>query len=215
MPDAEQELTYMQRYYRDHKEKRRAETRAYYRGHKGVRRAYQRQYYQKHKGECLRYNKAYWEAHKDELREKHRRYYETHREELLAQGRVSGRAYLKTDAGRASNRRTQQRRLSLKAGLPSTLTEAEWEMTLAYFGHGCAYCGVSSESLHQEHVVPVSAGGGYVAANIVPSCRRCNSSKCNMALNQWAKGRGVGFVLPNVVTKVQTYLAGLEPVECP
>ena len=75
----------------------------------------------------------------------------------------------------------KQRRRSL----PATLTEQEWLETLAHSNYRCAYCGISEqesqaiygETLHREHVMPVTRGGGYVFGNIVPACRSCNAHK--------------------------------------
>ena len=65
--------------------------------------------------------------------------------------------------------------------LPATLTQAEWEDILARYQYRCAYCGKAWHEiegrLHQEHVIPVSQGGGYTADNIVPACHKCNFSK--------------------------------------
>lgn len=61
--------------------------------------------------------------------------------------------------------------------MPATLTESEWHGILEYFGHACAYCLRTDRPLTQEHVIPVSRGGGYTADNIVPACGPCNSCK--------------------------------------
>ena len=62
--------------------------------------------------------------------------------------------------------------------LPSTLTDEEWSYCLEWFGHACVYCGqVPKETMHRDHFVPVAMGGGYVADNMVPACKRCNSRK--------------------------------------
>ena len=74
----------------------------------------------------------------------------------------------------------KQKRRSAEAGLPSTLTEEQWEWLLDYYGHRCAYCGRGERqagTLAREHVIPVSMGGGYTLKNIVPACTSCNSTK--------------------------------------
>ena len=73
-----------------------------------------------------------------------------------------------------------QRRRSRKKQLPATLTPPQWAACLGDHGHCCAYCGVHwlfCGVLHQEHLVPIAIGGGYVEGNIVPACQSCNSSK--------------------------------------
>lgn len=71
----------------------------------------------------------------------------------------------------------QQRRRTRKLLLPSTLTAEQWVAILAAYKHRCAYCGKRSQKLEQEHVIPVSKGGGTVVDNIVPACRSCNATK--------------------------------------
>jgi len=72
------------------------------------------------------------------------------------------------------------RRRTRKANMSATLTILEWEHILDYYNHCCAYCGRSEQiagKLTQDHVYPVSRGGGYTVINIVPACRVCNSQK--------------------------------------
>ncbi|MFN2636900.1 MAG: HNH endonuclease [Gemmatimonadaceae bacterium] len=90
--------------------------------------------------------------------------------------------------GRAMVARAAQRRRARKAGLPSTFTGADWDACLAWFGQVCAYCGIAGD-LAQEHVVALSAGGGYVPENIIPACEPCNSSKNAKPMDAWFRGR--------------------------
>lgn len=77
-----------------------------------------------------------------------------------------------------------ERRRSRKNNLPSTLTKEEWKATKEYFENQCAYCGVSG-NLAQEHLIAVANGGGYIKENIIPACRRCNSSKKDKLFELW------------------------------
>ena len=70
-------------------------------------------------------------------------------------------------------------RRSKMAGLGFGFTLCDWKKTKDEFNNTCAYCGIYTEHLHQDHFIPLSKGGGYVIGNIVPSCKRCNSSKHN------------------------------------
>jgi hypothetical protein len=56
------------------------------------------------------------------------------------------------------------------------LTDKEWKETIEYFDYSCAYCG-ESEKLTYEHFIPFSKGGSFKKDNIIPVCKRCNSSK--------------------------------------
>ncbi|KKL81628.1 hypothetical protein LCGC14_1992810, partial [marine sediment metagenome] len=80
-----------------------------------------------------------------------------------------------------------QRWRSRRRNAESTLTTEEWKKIVDdHFGR-CHYCGVKSDELHQEHVVPLSKGGGYTAENIVPACRQCNSSKGTKSYDRFTK----------------------------
>ena len=66
------------------------------------------------------------------------------------------------------------------------LTESQWAALLAAWG-GCAYCGATGTPLQKDCVLPISRGGSYVLANVVPSCRSCNASKCNTEVTSWMR----------------------------
>lgn len=57
-------------------------------------------------------------------------------------------------------------------------------------GGRCCYCHrdavESGAHMHLDHLVPRSAGGADVPANLATACRRCNSARQNMSLAQWA-----------------------------
>lgn len=82
-----------------------------------------------------------------------------------------------TDAYRAAERARKQLRRARLAGVAATLTEAEWQLILATHDHRCAYCGIKPGRIEQDHVVPIVRGGTHTAANVVPACKPCNSSK--------------------------------------
>ena len=53
-------------------------------------------------------------------------------------------------------------------------------------GKRCFYCDVPlSDKWHIEHIVPISRGGHHSAANVVPSCAKCNLSKGDLLPNQF------------------------------
>jgi len=66
------------------------------------------------------------------------------------------------------------------------LTDSQWGALKAAWG-GCAYCGASATPLQKDCVLPISRGGRYVLANVVPSCRSCNTSKCNAEVTTWMR----------------------------
>ena len=103
-----------------------------------------------------------------------------------------GRKYYKEniDEQRAKGREKFQRRAALKAALPATLTSYQWEHTLKHFNNCCAYCGEKLTNAHQDHFIPLSKGGEYTKRNIVPSCKKCNSSKSNKPPLAWLIKQG-------------------------
>lgn len=66
------------------------------------------------------------------------------------------------------------------------LTAAEWAGLLAAWG-GCAYCGLQGVPLQRDCVQPLSRGGRYTAANVVPACQSCNASKSNDEVTSWLR----------------------------
>jgi 5-methylcytosine-specific restriction endonuclease McrA len=55
----------------------------------------------------------------------------------------------------------------------------------ASFNYSCAYCGVSSQELHLDHVIALSRGGADAINNLVPACPWCNDSKYNSPVEDW------------------------------
>ncbi len=133
-----------------------------------------------------KYNKEYRLANRKKIaaqRKKYRldnpeKFAARHKEYTLANPeKVAARHKKYRLANPEISRRHNQRYKMRKRGLASTLTIAEWQKIVDdHFGR-CCYCGVKSDSLTQDHVVPVSKGGGYTAENIIPACPSCNSSK--------------------------------------
>jgi hypothetical protein len=73
----------------------------------------------------------------------------------------------------AKTRRARKRNASVV-----DLTAAQWAAIQAAFDHRCAYCGKRrKDKLTQDHITPLSKGGGHTASNIVPACASCNSTK--------------------------------------
>lgn len=56
--------------------------------------------------------------------------------------------------------------------------------------HRCAYCGrtetESGAKLHLDHLTPKADGGADVATNLLVACRRCNSARQALSLEDWA-----------------------------
>ena len=97
-----------------------------------------------------------------------------------------------------------------KRHLVDTLTNEEWQNSIAFFDGHCAYCGTGLAEC-QEHVTPVDKGGSYAADNIVPACLKCNSSKGNRHLKFWWKQQS--FFSDAALTKVEAWLQSRKLME--
>lgn len=119
-------------------------------------------YYATHKEYFAQKQREYRQRHKDKSNERWRQWYEANPDKVKAKSIIA-----------------DERRRSRINNLPSTLTIEQWLFIKKVYNNRCAYCGKNSQKLTQDHVVPVSKGGGYTIDNIVPACRSCNSKKGN------------------------------------
>lgn len=140
-------------------------------------------------------DRKYRLAHKEAIAANKRRYYEDHKEESRIYQQLYQRQYRQTHnryhtpEGKRKITFCNQTYRTRKRGLPATLTLEEWEQIQKQFKHKCAYCGKIGK-LTQDHVIPVSLGGGLTKDNIVPACLPCNGAKRDrlMPIGCWHKG---------------------------
>ena len=92
--------------------------------------------------------------------------------------------YRQSDEGKQAIASAKHRRRAREKGLVSDLTTRQWRIILFVYNGKCAYCGSDTE-IQQEHVVPVSRGGGTTMGNIVPACKKCNMSKKDKTVVEW------------------------------
>lgn len=96
--------------------------------------------------------------------------------------------FAKTSKGNAANKRRHATRRGRLAGIESTLTADQWLQILADHDNACAYCGTAFDDITpatQDHVIPISKGGNHSIENVVPACKRCNSSKRDQDAPAW------------------------------
>lgn len=116
------------------------------------------------------------EANPEKKREAARRWREANPEKVLEKLR----------------RRSAVKRAGRKAAL-APLTLQQKAERFALFGDRCAFCGVDAKhprnhglaQLTVEHVLALSKGGLDEAANVIPACDRCNSSKNDRPVEEW------------------------------
>lgn len=70
-------------------------------------------------------------------------------------------------------------------GGESELTEKDWEFSVKYFNGKCAYCGEYTSNPTKDHIKPLHAGGELTRNNVIPCCKRCNSSKKDNEMLSW------------------------------
>ena len=135
-------------------------------------------YYQENKEILAEKTKIYCLKNKDKISECKKKY----RSENLKKIKEQHKKYQLKNLHKF--RMYHHTRKALELSLPSTLTTQEWGNIKNSFKNKCAYCGLESP-LAQEHFLALSKGGGYVAGNIVPACRSCNSSKRDKEFTEW------------------------------
>ena len=72
------------------------------------------------------------------------------------------------------------------AAVEHDLSPSDWS-SLQVAWSGCAYCGATDVPLQKDCVLPISRGGRYTVANVVPACGSCNASKCNDEVTGWLR----------------------------
>jgi 5-methylcytosine-specific restriction endonuclease McrA len=103
--------------------------------------------------------------------------------------------------------RRRRRRIATKV---HELTGVQWAALQAVWG-GCAYCGATDKALQKDCVLPISRGGRYEVSNVVPCCRSCNTSKCNVEVTSWMRRKKLDegrFLLRHA--EVNEYLSANE-----
>lgn len=149
------------------------------------------EYYKKRYSE---YGKAWHEKNCDRLKEVRKKYRENNREYIIEHQRIyreqnrdkireSGRLYYRLNRESFYSRGRKRRALKEKNhAVPYSQTELQRHFE--GFGNRCAYCG-SRGKLEVDHFIAIANGGPDCLGNIVPSCRRCNSSKYNRDALRW------------------------------
>ncbi|WP_454050194.1 HNH endonuclease [Cellulomonas sp. Marseille-Q8402] len=89
---------------------------------------------------------------------------------------------------RARYARRRRRRVALA---DNDLTPQEWDALVAAWA-GCAYCRAEAVPLQRDCVLPISRGGRYTLANVVPACASCNASKHNDEVTGWLRRKRLG-----------------------
>lgn len=144
------------------------------------------------------YNKEYYIKNKELLKSASSAYYYENKNnaKMKATRKEYAKNWRRTKDGKLKLQKYRQTRRSIKRQLPCSLTIEEWCESLEYFDNACAYCCEKNDELHQEHIIPLSKGGGYIKQNIIPACPNCNYSKNAQKMEDW-------YPVQNFYTKMQ------------
>ena len=112
-------------------------------------------------------------------------------------------------ASRTRTARYSRRRRQRMGRVEHDLTDDQWAALQEAWG-GCAYCGSPGPALQKDCLLPISRGGRYTLANVVPACRSCNASKCNTEVTTWMRRKKLdeGAFLVRQAAIAQQYAAG-------
>jgi hypothetical protein len=193
-------------------------------------RAYHREYQRTNADRVKEYNHEYYHSDPERARERSREYRRNNpdlirtfnREYKLANAdrlNEKKRAYRRTNAGRDTDRVSGIRRVARKRDLPDTLTVADWQSALDYFGGCCAACGRPRglwHTLAADHWIPLTKGGPTTPDNIVPLCQGingCNNTKHNRAPVDWLIERFGKRKARVIQRRIEAYLNSRKPRE--
>nr|WP_325210437.1 HNH endonuclease signature motif containing protein [Salinibacterium sp.] len=70
--------------------------------------------------------------------------------------------------------------------MDNDLTPEQWLGIRDAWG-GCAYCQAAGVVVQRDCIMPISRGGRYTLANVVPACASCNASKHNGEVTAWLR----------------------------
>lgn len=183
----EQLLESQKEYYAENKDKIIKYQRSYYKENIDYVLSRQANYYEENKKERLEYGKKHYLENKKRIKEYRKEYRIMNRERI----QKWQKEYYQNNKHVFVLHR--QRYDAKKKKLPRTLTIEQWDSIKERFNNTCAYCGMTEEEheseyqekLHQEHFIALDKGGEYTHNNIIPSCRKCNSSKQNKDFFEW------------------------------
>jgi len=134
------------------------------------RKQWKKEYYAKNKEYFAQKQREYRKRNPDKANERWEKWYEENPEKIRLKGLIN-----------------DQKRIARERGLVADLTREQWQEIKSFYDNRCVYCGNKFERLTQDHIIPVTKGGGYTFSNIVPACRSCNSRKGNRELESLIK----------------------------
>lgn len=142
----------------------------------------QANYYENNKEHIKAITNDYRKAHLEQYREYSKEFARRNPEKRKKQQIEASRRYAKTPHGRM--KKLAYNEVYNRMAAIGDLTYEQWIRIVELFDNACAYCG-SMDVLTVEHIIPVSHGGTRTAANVIPVCQHCNSSRGNKDIDEW------------------------------
>lgn len=215
-------------YYLTHKKEEAARKQRYKAKYPEREAEHHRHYYAEHKEERAAYNKRYRTEHKKEEAERQRRYHIEHPEKRAQRQQRYQSKNKEKGAERMRRHRAahpemsvaiKQRRRARELCLPDTFTSDEAIAALNWWQWKCAYCGINLAQLslfndikrNFDHYIALSDkrpnNPGTVATNMLPSCAKCNESKCNRDPIQWIVWKFGKRKGAQIAARIQSYFS--------
>lgn len=141
-------------------------------------------------------NPDYYKKFRANHPEYYKQYRDNNRERRLAYAREQQRKYRATHPTHAANwwnanqdkhRAYQQKRRAAKNSNPGSVgvSQRDWDRLARRYRYCCAYCNKKPRLLHMDHVIPLKRGGRHAIGNVLPACKKCNTSKNARLLADW------------------------------
>ena len=165
-------------YYLENKKRINEANKKYRKDNEGKYKQGVKKYCETHKEQRKNSSIRYREENKEAIRERGKAYYEKNKAIINEKNRIWGKNRRQTKTVSTQRYRAKSKELL------STLTKEQWEAIQKQFDNKCAYCGKEG-IMTLDHFIPQEREGEYTHNNIVPACKRCNSSKHSRDFFEW------------------------------
>lgn len=174
---------FRERYHSDLHSKIIQQQREYYHSNRDVILERQKEYSRKNRDRILRRMAKYQQDHPEVWRRNVANYVKRHPDRVRDSKKKWQDAHKIENLMRAKARRAKMRKAAIDM---SAVTQFfAWIRNQDFVT--CTYCGsyITGNSVHIDHIVPISRGGAHDPNNFAVSCNHCNHSKSDFLLSEW------------------------------
>lgn len=161
--------------YAAHGEDYRRRHREWYKRNSTHARSYRKEYHLKNTNQENQYSRTWKSENKAKLKEYNRQYHSAYYQKNSKSVKEEVLRHQKENPELARARWHRYRAKKSNNGGDWAVKEWQWLFTLC--GNKCLACGKRGETMHKDHVVPISSGGINSIVNLQPLCQSCNSKK--------------------------------------